>query len=88
MNEILNNNTTKLTLEEQKKLCMTNVNSVDGFNEEIIKLTVNNRKVIIKGKNLKITQFNNANGNLTADGEFYQITYSGENVAFIKKIFK
>lgn len=88
MNEALKSVETKLALEEQKRLCMTNVNSVDGFGDEFIKLTVNNKKVLIKGKNLKITQFNNANGNFTADGEILQITYSGENVAFLKKIFK
>ena len=78
----------KLLIENNKKISLTCVDSVDGFTDELLKLTVQGNKVIIKGNNIKITQFNKTNGNFMADGTFYQILMAGENSHFVKKLFK
>ncbi|MBQ0099366.1 MAG: YabP/YqfC family sporulation protein [Firmicutes bacterium] len=84
----LNNNCERMLLEEERKLSLTQVSSVDGFSEEILRLTIKNKKVVIKGSNLKITQFDKGSGNFCAEGNFYQIIFMGEKKPIMKKIFK
>ncbi len=78
----------RLVLEERKYLSLCGVQTVDGFNEQSLRLTVNDTKVVVVGENIKITAFNKANGNLTAEGEFYEIKYSHKKVPMVKRIFK
>ena len=83
-----NNVQEKLELDSRKHLFLSGVETVDGFNEQMLKLTVNGKKVQILGENIKITAFNKANGNLNADGEFYEIKYTHKKEPLIKRIFK
>ena len=78
----------KLELEGRKRLSMTGVNSVDGFSEQYLKLTVNGSKVQILGDKIKITSFNQNSGNLSADGKFNQIKYDVKKEPIFKRIFK
>ena len=78
----------KLELDSRKHLFLSGVETVDGFNEQALKLTINGSKVQISGNNIKITAFNKANGNLNADGEFYEIKYMHKKETLIKRIFK
>ena len=78
----------RLVLEARKHLSLCGVQTVDGFNEQTLKLTVNGSKVIVVGENIKITAFNKANGNLSADGDFYEIKYSHKKEPIVKRIFK
>lgn len=78
----------KFTLEGRKRLTITGVNSVDGFSEKELKLTVNGTKVEIKGENIKITAYNNISGNFTADGKFMEIKFGAKKVPILKRIFK
>ena len=78
----------KLVLDGRKFLSLCGVQTVDGFNEQSLRLTVNNSKVVVVGENIKITAFNKANGNLTAEGEFYEIKYSHKKTPIVKRIFK
>ena len=78
----------KLVLEARKYLSLCGVQTVDGFNEQTIRLTVNGSKVVVVGNNLKITAFNKANGNLIAEGEFNEIKYSHKKLPIVKRIFK
>lgn len=78
----------KLVLESRKNLSFCGVQTVDGFNEQSLRLTVNNSKVVVVGENIKITAFNKSNGNLTAEGEFYEIKYSHKKTPIVKRIFK
>lgn len=84
----INQNEERLTLDARKKLTLTNVNSVDGFSDRELKLTVSGKKVDIKGQNIKITAFNNVSGNFTADGEFIEIKFGGAKTPIVKRIFK
>ena len=78
----------KILLEGRKRLQMTCVETVDGFSEQTLKISVKGNKVIITGKNLKITAFNKQSGNLSAEGEITDIKYGGEKQSFIKRVFK
>ena len=77
----------KLCLECRKKLSMTGVETVDGFSEQTLKLTVNGGKVTINGKDIKITAFNKSSGNLTAEGTFNEIRY-GDKKKTLASLFK
>ncbi len=78
----------KLILEANKNLSMTGVETVDGFTEQSLKLTVAGSKMFIVGENIKITAFNKTSGNLTAEGEFFEIKYNRKKVPVIKRLFK
>ena len=78
----------KLELDSRKHLFLSGVETVDGFNEQMLKLTINGNKLQIIGNNIKITSFNKANGNLNADGEFFEIKYNHKKEPIIKRIFK
>ena len=78
----------KVLLEGRKKLSMTGVDTVDGFTEQILNLTVSGCKVKISGENIKITAYNKATGTLNADGVFNEIKYNSKKVPLVKRLFK
>ena len=78
----------KITIEGRKKLNMTCVSSVDGFSENVLKLTVLDSKITINGENIKITAFNKDSGNLIAEGVFNEIKYNFKKPSFIKRVLK
>lgn len=78
----------KLALESRKKLAMTGVQAVDGFTEQVLRLTVGGNKVVISGESIKITAYNKTTGTLLADGRFSEIKYLGTKTPFYKRIFK
>lgn len=78
----------KLLLEGRKKLSMTGVDSVDGFTEQVLNLTVNGNKVKISGENIKITSYNKTQGTLNADGMFSEIKYNQKKAPLVKRLFK
>ena len=78
----------RLVLDARKSISLSAVETVDGFNEQMLKLTVNGNKMQILGENIKITAFNKANGNLCAQGDFYEIKYFHQKQPLVKRIFK
>ena len=78
----------KLILEDRKTFSITGVSTVDGFSSEYLRLTVNGSKLIINGKNIKITGYNKTTGNLTADGNFDAIKFDEKKQSIIGRIFK
>ena len=78
----------KLSLEGRKILVMTGVQSVDGFSEQFLSITVSGNKVKILGENIKISSFNKASGNLTAEGLFNEIKYNVKKMPLVKRLFK
>lgn len=77
-----------LSLENQKKLNMTHVESVDGFSEQSLKLTVVGKKVTIIGERIKIVAYNKSNGVLVAEGLFNEIKYQYKKQPLIKRLLK
>lgn len=80
--------TDKVLIEGRKKLSMTGVDSVDGFSEQLLNLTVLGSKVKISGENIKITAYNKGTGMLNADGVFNEIKYNSKKPPLIKRLFK
>ena len=80
--------THKIELDLRKKLSVTGVLSVDGFSEQTLNLTVSGSKLRILGENIKISSYNKNTGNLTADGDFYEIKYLAKKMPLAKRIFK
>jgi sporulation protein YabP len=82
------NNAHSLTLDLRKKLTITGVDSVDGFSEQTLKLSVKGEKLFVYGNDIKITSFNKANGNLSAEGDFIELKYQKKKDGILKKVFK
>lgn len=80
--------TDKLELLGRGRLAMSGVETVDGFSEQSLNLTVSGVKVKITGEKIKISSYNKASGVLTADGLFNEIRYNAKKTPLIKKIFK
>lgn len=78
----------QLVLDGRKRLQMTCVEGVEGFTEQSLKLIVKGNRVQILGENIKITAFNKASGNLSAEGDFSEIKYNYKKAPLIKRIFK
>lgn len=87
-NAILPQPAEKLEIWGRKRIQMTGVDAVDGFNEQTINLTVSGAKVKISGERLKITSFNKAIGNLTAEGLITEVRYQQKSAPLFKRIFK
>ena len=86
-----NNNQTelyKVLLEDGKKLSITGVDSVDGFSEQFLNLTIASKKVKIVGENIKITSYNKVTGAFNAEGAFNEIKFNTKKEPFVKRIFK
>lgn len=83
-----NTEVNKLILEERKRLSMTGVDSVDGFSEQYVKITVSGAKVLISGEKLKITAYNKGNGNMMVEGGINEIKYNHSKQPLLKRIFK
>lgn len=83
-----NKNMDKLVIECRKQLTLTGVDSVDGFSEQTLNLTVSGVKVKISGENIKIVSFNKSTGLLVADGVFNEIKYNVKKVPIVKRLFK
>lgn len=79
-------NQSVLTLEGQKKLTLTCVESVDSFSDTTILLTIGGKKVTIGGEKLKILSFSQGGGNFTACGEVNSVKFGGARK--ISKLFK
>lgn len=75
-------------IEEQKKISMTSVESVDSFSNQQITLTVSNGKAVIYGDGLKIVNFSKSNGNFTADGKILGLKYLAKHEKVIKRLFR
>nr|MBO4517491.1 YabP/YqfC family sporulation protein [Clostridia bacterium] len=81
-------NADRIEIVGRKRLAMNGVETVDGFSEQQLRLTVSGVKVKITGEKIKITAFNKATGTLTADGVFGEIKYNAAKTPFMKRIFK
>lgn len=83
-----NFNNESLILESRKRLCLTCVDAVNGFTDTYLSLTVNTKPLKIVGNNLKITTYNKSTGNLSCEGEIYEIKYEKKKPSLAKRIFK
>lgn len=63
------------TIEDEKKLSITGVSSVEEFSDQTIVLIINGQKTVIAGAHLKILSFSEGNGNLFATGEVFCVRF-------------
>ena len=84
MQEILHS----LTIEQQKSITVTGIESVAAFSESKIVLCLmgNNTKLYVTGSGLKITGFSKTSGTFTATGNVSGVRYGGKNLR--AKLFK
>lgn len=83
-----NENNSVLTVEQQKKISLTGVESVDAFSAEDIRLTVCGKKMRISGTHLKVLSFSKGSGAFSAIGEVNYIRYGGAKGKFFQRLFK
>ena len=77
-----------LTVEQQKKLTMTGVVSVDGFNDETVTVTLNEGRMQILGEGLKVLAFSKTTGNLIIDGKIITIKFALKKQPLVKRLLK
>lgn len=66
-----------IQLENKKTLTVTEVVSVEAFDEETILVNLQTEGLILCGRDLHIEVLDLEEGRLSATGEFESITYSG-----------
>mgnify|MGYP001625061037 CR=1 FL=1 len=74
-------------IEQQKKITVTGVASVDGFTPREIRITLEGGRAVIAGENLKIVSFSKANGNFSATGKIAGIRFFGKSEKLTKRLF-
>ncbi len=77
-----------LTIEQQKKITMTGVESVDAFSDTSISLTVNGKKVSVTGIGLKVLAFSKGSGDFSASGGVSAVKFAGAKGKALQKLFK
>ena len=67
-----------ISLKDRKKLNADGVKDVESFDEDTVSAMLEDRKMIIKGKHLKVEAFSSESGELCVEGEVDSITYTTE----------
>lgn len=77
-----------LTIENKRKLTVTDAKEVMSFSDKEIKLGLKDGGVLsVLGENLKITCFDDKNGTFCAVGKIFSTRYKEKAQTFIKKVF-
>lgn len=69
-----------LEMENKKRLTLTEVVSVEGFDEETILVNLQGDGLIISGKNLHIEALDLDEGRMSATGEVESLVYTKKKV--------
>lgn len=77
-----------LTIEQQKRITFSGVESVEAFSPTCILLTVLKKKVRIEGNNLKVLSFSQGSGNFLASGEVTSVRFGGHKGKLFSRLFK
>ncbi len=78
-----------ITLEGQRKICITAVSEVESITTESIKLIITGgKRLIVSGSNLKMGAFSKQSATFSAEGVINEIKYAGQKTTFMKKILK
>ena len=83
-----NESSSVLTIEDQKKITLTSVESVDAFSPTEISLTVQGKKMKISGSGLKVVAFSKTGGTFSATGLVSAVRYGGAKGKFFQRLFR
>lgn len=78
-----------LILDNRKKLCLSGIDDVSGFNEETVSLSTQLGGLVVRGSNLHISKLNLDTGEVEIEGTVnsLQYTQSRQNKSFMQRIF-
>ncbi len=78
-----------LILDNRKKLSLSGVNDVSGFNEETVSLTTEMGGLVVRGNDLHISKLNLDTGEVEVEGTINSLQYiqSRQNKSFMQRIF-
>ena len=74
-------------IEQQKKITVTGVESVDAFSDRQISLTLENGTASISGDGLTIVSFSKTSGAFTAVGKVSRIRFHARGEKLSKRLF-
>lgn len=74
-------------IEQQKKISLTAVESVDEFSPRQIVLTLQSGRAYIAGEGLKIVGFSKSDGSFSAVGKIAGIRYAAGREKLVRKLF-
>lgn len=74
-------------IEQQKKITVTGVESVDSFSSEQISLTLDGGRAVIAGEGLKIVDFSKTSGRFAAAGTITGIRFGKKKEKLAKRLF-
>lgn len=74
-------------IEQQKKITVTGVVSVDAFSPGEIRVTLESGKALVSGDGLKIVSFSKSSGNFSAVGKIAGIRFFGKNEKLVRRLF-
>ena len=75
-------------IEDQKKVTLSAVDSVDAFTAQQISLTLSGGgKAVVAGEGLKIVNFSKSNGNFTAVGKITGLRFADKRQNITKRLF-
>ena len=78
-----------LTIENKRKISITQVKEVVGFSDREIKIRLKDGSIVTAfGDGLKITAFDEKDGNFIALGNIVSVRYGSGGKSIIKKVFK
>ena len=78
-----------LILDNRKKLTLTGVTDVMGFDEQTVSLSTDCGTLIVKGENLHINKLNLDSKDVCIDGVINSLQYLSQNTKTLKsKLFK
>lgn len=89
MSENLQKKPHSVILDNRKKLSLTGIEDVQGFNEEAVSVITSLGSLIICGNNLHISKLNLDTGEVEIDGEINSLRYaeSKGSKSFVQRLF-
>lgn len=75
-------------IENQKKITLSGILSIEGFTTQQIILELASGKVVVFGNNLKIAGFTKNGGQFVAIGNIKGMRFCNKQDKFLKRIFK
>lgn len=73
-----------------KRLNISGVKEVVHFEDKEVAISLHERSLLVKGRDLSVTELNVNTGQLIIDGQVQSIAYQGsmEKTSLVKKLFK